>query len=55
MNDDSDLANLFAAFSHPKRISVLRALLPFGTTGQTFGALSKGLSLSPSTLTHHLR
>jgi DNA-binding transcriptional ArsR family regulator len=55
MKTDSELANLFAAFAHPSRIAILRALLSHGTSGQQFGELAIGLDLSPSTLTHHLR
>lgn len=55
MKSDSELATLFAAFAHPSRIAVLRALLPYGPEGQHFGELAEALAISPSTLTHHLR
>ena len=55
MKNDSELATLFAAFAHPSRIAILRSLLPFESSGQKFGELSKALSISPSTLTHHLK
>lgn len=55
MKTDSELANLFAAFAHPSRLAILRALLSHSTSGQQFGELATGLGLSPSTLTHHLR
>ena len=55
MKSDLELATLFAAFAHPSRIAVLRVLLPHAISGRTFGDLATALSISPSTLTHHLR
>ena len=55
MKSDSELASLFAAFAHPSRIAILRALLPYGSSGRKFGELANALKISPSTLTHHLR
>ena len=55
MKTDSDLAALFAAFAHPSRIAILRALLSKATTGLSFGQLAQQLAIAPSTLTHHLR
>ena len=54
MKNDSELANLFAAFAHPTRIAVLRCLLKHCRTGRQFGDLSSDLGVSPSTLKHHL-
>ena len=55
MKNDTELANLFGAFAHPSRIAVLRNLLANAPNGANFGRLAKAVSLSPSTLTHHLR
>lgn len=54
MKSDADLAYLFAALAHPTRVAVLRALLRHFQTGMKFGDLSQELSVSPSTLKHHL-
>jgi ArsR family transcriptional regulator len=54
MKTDSELADLFAGFSHPTRIAVLRALLPHCRTGRHFGDVAGELGIPPSTLKHHL-
>lgn len=55
MKSDSDLVSLFSALAHPWRIAILRVLLRHAVSGRQFGALSKDLGISPSTLTHHLQ
>ena len=54
MKTDTQLAALFAAFAHPKRIAILRTLLGHALTGRQFGDLVEDLDISPSTLKHHL-
>lgn len=54
MKTDSELADLFAAFAHPTRIAILRALLACAQAGRQFGDLAQALEAAPSTLTHHL-
>lgn len=54
MKSDSELADLFAAFAHPTRIAVLRALLQHCRTGRQFGDLAGDVGIAPSTLKHHL-
>jgi len=55
MKSDTELANLFNAFAHPKRIAILRALLMRCPNGCRFGDIASTVRISPSTLTHHLQ
>jgi DNA-binding transcriptional ArsR family regulator len=55
MFDDEVFAAIFAALGHQIRLSLWRALVPYGDTGLSAGALSARMMIVPSSLSFHLR
>lgn len=51
----NQLAQVFAALGHSRRINVFEHLLRHAATGMNFGKLQEVTKMPPSTLTHHLR
>jgi ArsR family transcriptional regulator len=64
-SNDQDLAEAFHALSNPNRLAILKRLMSCCTPGTVcsadtveqlcVGELGDGLSLAPSTLSHHIR
>lgn len=51
----AELAQVFDALGHPRRIAVFIALQQAGAEGLTFGALAKQAGIADPSLAHHIR
>ena len=49
-----NLAKVFDALGHYRRINIFTHILSYGETGISFGALGELVNLTPSTLSHHV-
>ncbi len=51
----NELALVFDALGHPRRIAIFLALRAAGSSGLTFGGLAKQANIADPSLSHHIR
>jgi len=54
-NQKAELAQIFDALGHPRRIAIFIALHQAGAEGLAFGALAKQTGIANPSLSHHIR